>query len=179
MAQHYSNWLLTLQTLFKVEMRCNFCQLRRSYEAWENQPLQGEPVDDRVRHLRTTFQQRPGMVIRQIWNFLFTSVCLCLFNVLNERMYVLILETNVIPGITWCKLRIFYQCMCKWPYLKTFKQLAKHKRTHLNPEERKDYRCSYCGIMFDTIKLRQRHEERHQVWPLSCIEPWWILSGAN
>jgi uncharacterized C2H2 Zn-finger protein len=23
-------------------------------------------------------------------------------------------------------------------------------------------RCSYCGIMLDTIKLRERHEERHR-----------------
>ena len=44
----------------------------------------------------------------------------------------------------------------------TFLQLAKHRMTHLNPEERKDYRCSFCHIMFDTVKLRERHEERHK-----------------
>ena len=43
-----------------------------------------------------------------------------------------------------------------------FSQLAKHRMTHLNPEERKDYRCSFCHIMFDTVKLRERHEERHR-----------------
>ena len=51
--------------------------------------------------------------------------------------------------------------ICGRPF-KNQQQLVKHRMTHLNPEERKDYRCSYCNIMFDTIKLRQRHEERHK-----------------
>ena len=40
--------------------------------------------------------------------------------------------------------------------------------THLNPEERKDYRCSFCHIMFDTVKIRERHEERHKVRSKIC-----------
>jgi len=51
--------------------------------------------------------------------------------------------------------------ICGRPF-KNQQQLSKHRMTHLNPEERKDYRCSYCHIMFDTIKLRERHEERHK-----------------
>eukprot|EP00095_Tigriopus_kingsejongensis_P003311 snap_masked-scaffold355_size198070-processed-gene-0.17 protein:Tk03311 transcript:snap_masked-scaffold355_size198070-processed-gene-0.17-mRNA-1 annotation:"zinc finger and scan domain-containing protein 2" len=51
--------------------------------------------------------------------------------------------------------------ICGRPF-KNQQQLVKHRMTHLNPEERKDYRCSYCHIMFDTIKLRERHEERHK-----------------
>ena len=34
--------------------------------------------------------------------------------------------------------------------------------THLNPSERLEYRCSYCHIMLDTIKLKEKHEERHR-----------------
>ena len=51
--------------------------------------------------------------------------------------------------------------ICGRPF-KNQQQLVKHRMTHLNPEERKDYRCSFCHIMFDTIKLRERHEERHK-----------------
>ncbi len=51
--------------------------------------------------------------------------------------------------------------ICGRPF-KNQQQLSKHRMTHLNPEERKDYRCSFCHIMFDTIKLRERHEERHR-----------------
>ena len=34
--------------------------------------------------------------------------------------------------------------------------------THLNPSERLEYRCSFCHIMLDTIKLKEKHEERHR-----------------
>ena len=51
--------------------------------------------------------------------------------------------------------------VCGRPF-RNQQQLVKHRMTHLNPEERKEYRCSYCHIMFDTIKIRQRHEKRHQ-----------------
>lgn len=51
--------------------------------------------------------------------------------------------------------------ICGRPF-KNQQQLVKHRMTHLNPDERKDYRCSFCHIMFDTIKLRERHEERHK-----------------
>lgn len=51
--------------------------------------------------------------------------------------------------------------VCGRPF-KNQQQLIKHRMTHLNPSERQEYRCSYCNIMFDTIKIRQRHEKRHQ-----------------
>lgn len=51
--------------------------------------------------------------------------------------------------------------VCGRPF-KNQQQLVKHRMTHLNPEERKEYRCSYCNIMFDTIKIRIRHEKRHK-----------------
>ena len=31
------------------------------------------------------------------------------------------------------------------------------------PHERMAYRCSYCGIIFDSISHRERHEQRHKV----------------
>ncbi len=51
--------------------------------------------------------------------------------------------------------------ICGRPF-KNQQQLSKHRMTHLNPEERRDYRCSFCHIMFDTVRLRERHEERHR-----------------
>lgn len=51
--------------------------------------------------------------------------------------------------------------ICGRPF-KNQQQLVKHRMTHLNPEERKDFRCQFCHIMFDTVKLRERHEERHK-----------------
>eukprot|EP00088_Acartia_fossae_P007779 TRINITY_DN13649_c0_g1_i1.p1 TRINITY_DN13649_c0_g1~~TRINITY_DN13649_c0_g1_i1.p1 ORF type:complete len:359 (-),score=60.81 TRINITY_DN13649_c0_g1_i1:215-1240(-) len=41
------------------------------------------------------------------------------------------------------------------------RELDKHKMTHLAPSERLAYRCSYCGIIFDSISHRERHEKRH------------------
>ena len=40
--------------------------------------------------------------------------------------------------------------------------LVKHRMTHLNPSERMEYRCSFCHIMFDTVKIRLRHEKLHK-----------------
>ena len=34
--------------------------------------------------------------------------------------------------------------------------------THLNPSERQEYRCSFCHIMFDTVKKRMLHEKLHE-----------------
>jgi uncharacterized C2H2 Zn-finger protein len=51
--------------------------------------------------------------------------------------------------------------VCGRPF-KNQQQLVKHRMTHLNPSERQEYRCSYCNIMLDTIKLRIRHEKRHK-----------------
>jgi hypothetical protein len=34
------------------------------------------------------------------------------------------------------------------------RELEKHQLTHLAPEERTAYRCSYCGIIFDSVKHR-------------------------
>ena len=31
------------------------------------------------------------------------------------------------------------------------------------PHERMAYRCSFCGIIFDSISHRERHEQRHKV----------------
>ena len=42
------------------------------------------------------------------------------------------------------------------------RELDKHKLTHLSPQERMAYRCSYCGIIFDSISHRERHEQRHK-----------------
>jgi len=42
------------------------------------------------------------------------------------------------------------------------RELDKHKLTHLAPHERMAYRCSYCGIIFDSISHRERHEQRHK-----------------
>ena len=41
-------------------------------------------------------------------------------------------------------------------------QLKQHRMTHLSPEERQKYRCSYCHIMFKTTNDRMRHEKRHK-----------------
>ena len=51
--------------------------------------------------------------------------------------------------------------ICGRPF-KNQQQLAKHRMTHLNPSERLEYRCSFCHIMLDTIKLKEKHEERHR-----------------
>ena len=42
------------------------------------------------------------------------------------------------------------------------RELDKHKLTHLSPQERMAYRCSFCGIIFDSISHRERHEQRHK-----------------
>ena len=42
------------------------------------------------------------------------------------------------------------------------RELDKHKLTHLSPAERMAYRCSFCGIIFDSISHRERHEQRHK-----------------
>jgi len=42
------------------------------------------------------------------------------------------------------------------------RELDKHKLTHLAPSERVSYRCSFCGIIFDSISHRERHEQRHK-----------------
>jgi len=42
------------------------------------------------------------------------------------------------------------------------RELDKHKLTHLAPSERQAYRCSFCGIIFDSISHRERHEQRHK-----------------
>jgi len=42
------------------------------------------------------------------------------------------------------------------------RELDKHKLTHLAPDERQAYRCSYCGIIFDSVSHRERHEQRHK-----------------
>ena len=42
------------------------------------------------------------------------------------------------------------------------RELDKHKLTHLSPQERMAYRCTYCGIIFDSISHRERHEQRHK-----------------
>ena len=34
---------------------------------------------------------------------------------------------------------------------------------HQAPHERMAYRCSFCGIIFDSISHRERHEQRHKV----------------
>ena len=41
-------------------------------------------------------------------------------------------------------------------------EVDKHKLTHLAPHKRMAYRCSYCGIIFDSISHRERHEQRHK-----------------
>ncbi len=51
--------------------------------------------------------------------------------------------------------------ICGRPF-KNQQQLTKHRMTHLNPSERQEYRCSFCNIMLDSIKLRIKHEERHK-----------------
>ena len=57
---------------------------------------------------------------------------------------------------------LFSECdICGRPF-KNQQQLAKHRMTHLNPSERLEYRCSFCHIMLDTIKLKEKHEERHR-----------------
>merc|ERR1719189_1810921 len=42
------------------------------------------------------------------------------------------------------------------------RELDKHKLTHLSPQERMAYRCSFCNIIFDSISHRERHEQRHK-----------------